>query len=214
MKVRFKRGWLRTYGTLTPGNVYRVIGIECNALRIMDDTGEPTLFAPQAFDFVDPTEPADWISKHGDKLERYAGPAELAEPGFFEDWHDGDRGARSKLSFYLHGISWRQAETQTQEESANTYLCVRWKHEERNMPVLMYVELDESRWEVRKVEVFVDGRMSYADGKSSSGETVLGEEPAPALEEIAASPEFEPMTISRSEFESVWEKAAYSGLDE
>ncbi|MEO8549581.1 MAG: hypothetical protein ABI678_06395 [Kofleriaceae bacterium] len=205
MKVRFKRGWGRTFGTLTPGNVYRVIGIEAGMLRIIDDSGEPILFAPQAFDTIEAAEPADWISNRGDEGERYAYPQGFGRSGFFEDWHDRDQGARSKLSAYVRGLCWRDAET---ADHANTYLRVEWKHTHADDPVVLYVELDEDRWEVRKVEVFADGRTTYADGRGSSGDTRLGEFQTPPVDEIAKDPEFTPVAISSEEFETLWEKAA------
>lgn len=210
MKVCFKRGWWRTYGTLTPGNVYRVIGIGCDSFRVIDDLGEPVLFDPKAFDIVDATEPGDWITTHGDEGERYAYPAEFAEPGFFEDWHDGDRAARSKLTAYMHRICWSEAEAL--EDSANTYMRVQSRHGQRDMPVTRYSELDDQRWEVRKVDVFLDGHMTYAEGRGTTGDTRLGDVPIPSLEEIAASPEFEPASISRAEFERIWEAVISADL--
>ena len=54
-------------------------------------------------------------------------------------------------------------------------------------------------------------RMSHADGRGASGDTRLGEVAVPPLEEIAASPKFEPVRISRAEFEIVWAKVASTG---
>jgi hypothetical protein len=212
MKVKFKRGWWRTYGTLTPGNVYRVIAIEADQFRILDDVGGPVLFARQAFQIVDPNEAPDWISKRDEDGDRYAHPAKLSERYLFERWHDDDKDARAKLKGYMLGLCWQEAHAL--EESANFYLRVRWKHERPDMPIDLYSELDEERWEVRKVEVFRDGRLSYAEGRSATGDTRLGEVPVPALEQIAADPEFEPSAISRVEFDAIWERAAYSDLDE
>lgn len=212
MRVRFKRGWWRTYGTLTPSNVYRVIGIECDSLRIIDDLGEPVLFEPHAFVIVDANEPSDWISERGSDGERYTYPAEFAKPGFFEDWHDGVHAVRSRLTAYMRRICWEEAEAL--EESANTYLRVRWKHERSDGLSMSYSELDEERYEVRRVNVFVDGRVGYADGRRESVETTLGEAAVPPFDEIAANPEVEPFTISRAEFETVWHDAAYRNADD
>jgi len=68
----------------------------------------------------------------------------------------------------------------------------------------MYSELDDNRWEIRKVEVFPDGHRGYASAAGSSGGTCLGKEPIPPLPEIAADSQFEPIEISRDEFERVW----------
>jgi hypothetical protein len=85
------------------------------------------------------------------------------------------------------------------------YIKVRWKHDDPNNPILLYSEMDNERWEIRKVEVFPDGPLGYADRATSRGTTFL--EPLPTLLEIAAMPEFEPAAITKDEFEAVWLKA-------
>ncbi|UPJ52052.1 hypothetical protein IVB30_12275 [Bradyrhizobium sp. 200] len=84
------------------------------------------------------------------------------------------------------------------------YIKVSWKQDDPHTPILLYSELDDKRWEVRKVEVFPDGSLGYADRATSRGTTFLGLEPVPALSEIAAIPEFEPVAITKDEFEAVW----------
>lgn len=79
MKVRIKHAWSRTYPELTLGNVYRVIGIEADDLRIISDAGEPILFNAKAFEFVDATHPATWISERGQEGELYASPPDRME---------------------------------------------------------------------------------------------------------------------------------------
>jgi hypothetical protein len=78
----------------------------------------------------------------------------------------------------------------------------------------LYGELDDDRWEVRKVEVSRDGRITCADGRGSSGDTVLGESPLPSVEQIAADPVFEVVAISRAEFETVWDQAHDDARDQ
>lgn len=95
----------------------------------------------------------------------------------------------------------------------NTYLRVEWKHTHTDEPVMLYSELDEDRWEVRKVEVFADGRMTYADGTGSSGDTRLGEFQVPPIDEIAKDRVFAPVVISRAAFETVWKKATDADVD-
>jgi hypothetical protein len=87
------------------------------------------------------------------------------------------------------------------------YIRVLWKHTHPDDPTLLYSELDEARWEVRKVEVFRDGRLGYASGTDSKGNTWLGIEPVPALSEIALDPQFEPAEIPKDEFEEIWLRA-------
>ncbi|WP_027684725.1 DUF6881 domain-containing protein [Rhizobium leguminosarum] len=87
------------------------------------------------------------------------------------------------------------------------YIKVKWLHSSPNTPVLLYSELDSDMWEVRKVEVYTDGRKDFADRNEMSGSTRLGIEPFPSLEIIAADPEFKPEVISREEFDTVWQHA-------
>jgi hypothetical protein len=88
-----------------------------------------------------------------------------------------------------------------------TYIKVGWLHSFPNDPVFLYSELDADRWEVRKVEVYADGRMEYAGRGKAVGGAKLGKVPVPPLEEIANHPEFKPELISEIEFEAIWSKA-------
>ena len=76
------------YESLTVGREYEVLGIGADWFRLLDDQAEPLLFNPACFRVIDAAEPANWVSLIEDGC-RYAGPAEWARPGFFEDWHDG-----------------------------------------------------------------------------------------------------------------------------
>ena len=76
------------YQDLTPGQPYGVIGIEGDHFRILNDAGRPYLYPPRLFHVVDPHEPGDWISEWGEDGERYAYPAPLNHPGFFENFFD------------------------------------------------------------------------------------------------------------------------------
>src|SRR5207248_1876118 len=86
------------------------------------------------------------------------------------------------------------------------YLRVQWRHFHPDEPVEIYTELREDGWEVRKVEVFPDGRIGFASPTEGSGSTMLSVEPLPSLEEIAADPQFKPTEIGREEFENMWKK--------
>ena len=84
------------------------------------------------------------------------------------------------------------------------YIKVIWKHSDSQYPSLLYSQLDENRWETRKVEIYADGRRDFASSSESSGDTRLGIEPVPLLEEIAGDPAFEPFEIEAAEFEQIW----------
>ena len=87
-----------------------------------------------------------------------------------------------------------------------TYIKVKWIHSHADEPILLYSELDESRWEKRKVEVFADGHYGFASSTESASSTRLGEEPIPLLAEIGSDPQFKPVEIAKQEFEEVWAK--------
>lgn len=206
MKVKLKPGWAGTYPEFTLGNVYRVLGIEADDLRIINDAGDPVLYHPRAFTYVDPTYPADWIEKRGDEGEVYAYPAQFREPRyFFEELHDGNANVRSKLTWYVYEQC--RAEHDAGPPPPNSYLQLNPKPEGVNDPVT-YVELDEDRLEVRKVHVFSDGRVTSADGKGSTGTTTLRDAPLPALGELGANAK----AITRDEFEDIWNKALDSDV--
>jgi hypothetical protein len=88
-----------------------------------------------------------------------------------------------------------------------TYLKCKWIHSSPEYPILLYSELDENRWETRKVEIFRDQRIGFAGDGIESADTQLGAMPVPPLEEIARDPQFEPVEITKAEFERVWAKA-------
>jgi hypothetical protein len=100
MKVRFKGNPSR-YRDLTPGNLYRVIGIEADHFRLMNDLGQPYLYSPGIFEVVDNRRPRDWRAWQGEQGEQYAYPPALARPGFFEDYFDHDKKAMATLQAYL-----------------------------------------------------------------------------------------------------------------
>ena len=65
------------------------------------------------------------------------------------------------------------------------YIRVTWRHRHRDEPVTLYSELNDQRFEVRKVEVFRDGRMGYANANEAVAGTMPGLVPVPDLSEIA-----------------------------
>lgn len=87
-----------------------------------------------------------------------------------------------------------------------SYIKVKWIHSCPNDPILLFSELDAERFEKRKIELMADGQCGFASATESSGLTRLGEEPIPTLGEIASDPQFEPVEITKEEFEAVWAK--------
>ena len=84
------------------------------------------------------------------------------------------------------------------------YLKVEWVHSSPDYPTMLYSELDDERWERRRIDVYPDGRWGFADADEEVGGTGLGETPTPPLDEIATNPEFKPVEITHEEFERLW----------
>lgn len=89
------------------------------------------------------------------------------------------------------------------------YQKVLWRHNRPDEPVELYSEIDAG-FEVRKVEVYRDGRHDYADRSRSTGTTVLGEKVMPGVDEINKDQEFSAVAITMEEFEQVWQRATHS----
>jgi hypothetical protein len=95
------------------------------------------------------------------------------------------------------------------------YIKVKWIHSHADYPVLLYSELDKDRHECRKVEFYADGRIGFASTTETTHLTSisLGVAPVPTLDEIAADAQFQPVEITKNEFEEVWlKRQAAKGL--
>lgn len=88
-----------------------------------------------------------------------------------------------------------------------SYVKVQWLHEFAEEPVELFSELDGDRYEVRKVEVYRDGRLDWADASRQTNSIGLGEAPVPDLEEINVQEEFRAKSITAAEFAAVWARA-------
>lgn len=89
----------------------------------------------------------------------------------------------------------------------STYIYSMWKNSPTGSPKEFYSELDPSRYETRKVEIFAGGKMSYASKQKEVPPTRLGITPVPTIAEIMTQSEFTVKEISKQEFESIWTKA-------
>lgn len=102
MKVKFNQdASYSAYRDLTLGRVYEVIGIEADDYRLLNDGGLPYLYPALLFTVVEADFPPEWQISYGEEEEQYAYPAELNEPGFFEDYFDGDPVAVMVFQRYL-----------------------------------------------------------------------------------------------------------------
>ncbi|MBE9556352.1 MAG: hypothetical protein IMF08_05795 [Proteobacteria bacterium] len=89
------------------------------------------------------------------------------------------------------------------------YLKVHWSHDSEKQPVAFYCEMEDDRMEIRKVELYADGSLGYANEKRSSGKTTLGALPMPTIAELSASPNHEAHEITRTEFDEIWSLARW-----
>ena len=91
-----------------------------------------------------------------------------------------------------------------------TYVRLDWIHDHEDEPHLIYSELDDERYETRKIEVFKDGRIvKVSEDHPESGSTGLAVLPIPTIEETNAISEeqFHAEEISAAEFEDLWKSA-------
>jgi len=76
---------------MSVGKVYLVIGIEADSYRIVNDAQMPYLYNPNQFEVIDSQRPNFWITEYGEDQEEYSYPSSWNAPGFFEEFHDGNK---------------------------------------------------------------------------------------------------------------------------
>jgi hypothetical protein len=89
-----------------------------------------------------------------------------------------------------------------------TYVCGEWFHDFADEPCCIYSELDDERYETRKIEVFKDGTTTRASTEDLKRDPMaLADQPIPSVEEVRAYLEFHMEEISAAEFEDLWKSA-------
>jgi hypothetical protein len=81
--------------------------------------------------------------------------------------------------------------------------CV-WIDAAEDDPVEWYDELDASRWSIRCVKKYRDGRLEAHSYASDNWRDVMPEGPIPQLSIINQDCQFSANEISKAEFETVW----------
>jgi hypothetical protein len=84
------------------------------------------------------------------------------------------------------------------------YIDVLWHHTCPEDPVRLVSELDDNRWETRKIEFFSDGRVGIASMERCTLDTALGLMPVPVIDEINADGAFTASAIDKQAFELLW----------
>lgn len=87
---------------------------------------------------------------------------------------------------------------------------VDWLHDFQEEPTRLYSEIDDTGYEVRKIQHYRDGRQLKADAFHETGEIGLSEIPMGNIEDVAAQPEFAAHVIDEEEFELAWRDAVWS----
>jgi hypothetical protein len=87
------------------------------------------------------------------------------------------------------------------------YLRVLWHHDFAQEPVEIFSEGGDDDYETRKVDVFRDGRLEWANTERETDTTSLGTVLIPPLSEINAQDEFAATVIEVGEFKATWQRA-------
>ena len=84
------------------------------------------------------------------------------------------------------------------------YIYVVWIHDFIEEPIILISELDDNRYETRKIEIYKDGQVGFAYNDVEVLETGLGIEPVPSIDQIASESEFSLKEITKEDFEKFW----------
>lgn len=133
--------------------------------------------------------------------------------GLIEAEAGGDPSSNISIDFVAKEIKWgwRGPDGTPRPQSffmdgGPRFIRVRWLHSSPDYPAELWSELNERREEIRKIEIWADGRVGYALENLEIGGTRLGKDAIPLLDEIAANPEFDPEAISDLVFQQCWDE--------
>ncbi|WP_081635457.1 DUF6881 domain-containing protein [Nocardia sp. BMG111209] len=87
------------------------------------------------------------------------------------------------------------------------YIKVYWHHDFDDDPVMYFHEVGDDDWEIRRVQVYRDGRTEWADENHETDTAGTAEIPITSIAEIASQSEFDAEEITHNEFEREWSKA-------
>lgn len=91
------------------------------------------------------------------------------------------------------------------------YIHCLWVHTHPEEPVVLISEVDVKWFEFRKVEIWRNGRIGWADKSRSSEGTQLSSYSLNSLDDINSDPEFSAVEITREDFETYWRLAISKG---
>ncbi|MGW5922138.1 DUF6881 domain-containing protein [Nocardia fluminea] len=87
------------------------------------------------------------------------------------------------------------------------YVKVAWHHDFDDEPTLYFHEVGDDNWETRRVQIYRDGHLEWADENHETPTAGLAEIEIAPVDEIGSQPEFDAEEISAEEFESQWSAA-------
>lgn len=91
------------------------------------------------------------------------------------------------------------------------YIDVAWLHESEEDPVRLISELNDQRFEARKLEFFRNGKVGFASSSGATQGTDLGLMAVPELAEINSDPQFQGVEIGSQHFELLWSRHVKRG---
>ncbi|WP_405921830.1 DUF6881 domain-containing protein [Streptomyces sp. NBC_00122] len=86
---------------------------------------------------------------------------------------------------------------------------VEWFHESEEDPSLIYSEIGDDGYEVRKVHLYGDGRLLKSDEWHESTEIGLSEVPVGTIEDVTSQPDFSAIRVPLAEFQEIWAAATW-----
>lgn len=85
------------------------------------------------------------------------------------------------------------------------YFSSIWIHDNIEDPILFASEVGDDQYEIRKIEIWIDGRVGWADTSNHSANTRLGKAEVPSTNEINQGKEFIAKDITNIDFDRFWE---------
>jgi len=87
------------------------------------------------------------------------------------------------------------------------YILLKWFHNLDDEPYKIYSEIDDQRYEVRKIEIYKNGTIYICDEQMNNSQIELADVAFPEdLDEINQDRQFFAQYISKEKFESIWNK--------
>jgi hypothetical protein len=86
------------------------------------------------------------------------------------------------------------------------YVHIQWNHELPDAPTDVYSELDADRMEVRKIEMFNNQSIGFAEAGRSTENTSLRPTPLPYVSVLNQDPKAMARDLDWHEFDDLWEK--------